>query len=75
MELGDDFIISGNQMQILDNRQKTPLPAIEDREERAAQTDDDPKPFLAFLLSNPNLEKEDLRLLKRKVAELRSREV
>jgi hypothetical protein len=75
MELGDDFIISGNQMQILDNRQKTPLPAIEDREERGTQTDDDPKPFLAFLLSNPDLEKEDLRLLKRKVAELRSREV
>jgi hypothetical protein len=64
-------------MQILDNREKSALPALdeEQREDRGMQTDDDPKPFLAFLLSAPNLEKEDLRLLKKKVAELRGREV
>lgn len=76
LELSDDFIISGNQMQILDGREKSPLPALDERgEERGMQTDDDPKPFLAFLLSSPNLEKEELRQLKRKVAELRGREV
>lgn len=64
-------------MQILDNRDKAPLPALEEppREEQAMQTEDDPKPFLDFLLSAQNLEKEDLKLLKKKVAELRSREV
>jgi hypothetical protein len=73
--MGDDFIISGNQMQILDSREKSPLPALESHEEGGTQTEQDPKPFLAFLLSNPSLEKEDLRLLKKKVAELRGREV
>jgi flagellar biosynthesis/type III secretory pathway protein FliH len=78
--MGDDFIISGNYMQILDGRDKAPLSALEEhfqqaREEREAQTEEDPKPFLTFLLSTQNLEKEDLRLLKKKVAELRGREV
>lgn len=60
MEMGDDFIISGGNMQIIGREQeKSPLPALEEpslqREELGMQTEDDPKPFLAFLLSNQNL--------------------
>lgn len=41
----------------------------------AIQTDTNTKPFLNFLLSAQDIDKEDLKLLKRKIAELRGREI
>jgi len=35
----------------------------------------DTKPFLSFILNNHNLDKEDIRVLKRKIADLRARDV
>ena len=39
----------------------------------AIQTEADRKPFLNFLLSAQDLDKEDLKLLKKKIAELRAK--
>jgi len=39
------------------------------------QTEEDNKPFLKFLLSAQDIDREDLKLLKKKVAELRGREI
>ncbi len=41
----------------------------------AIQTEADNKPFLKYLLSLQDLDKEDMKLLKRKIAELKGREV
>lgn len=45
------------------------------RDSLAMQTEEDNKPFLKFLLSAQDIDKEDLKLLKKKIAELRGREV
>ena len=39
------------------------------------QTEEDSKPFLKFLLSAQDIDKEDLKLLKKKIAELNKREI
>ena len=41
----------------------------------AMQTEEDSKPFLKFLLSAQDIDKEDLKLLKKKIAELNKREI
>jgi len=39
------------------------------------QTDQDNKPFLKFLLSAQDIDKEDLKLLRKKIGELRGKEI
>lgn len=82
LDAGGDFIISPNYIRVLEGEERG-LSQLQESvgnlerqlEEQSVQTDDDPKPFLDFLLSRKDIDKEDLILLRRKVAELRSREV
>jgi hypothetical protein len=75
LDVGGDFIISPNYMRVLGGEERGLSQLQEsvgnlDRqmEENGIQTDDDPKPFLDFLLSRKDIDKEDLLLLRRKVA-------
>ena len=49
------------------------LDADRQSEPIAIQTESDKKPFLNYLLSAQDLDKDDIKLLKRKIAEIRAR--
>jgi hypothetical protein len=44
-------------------------------EVKEVQTEEDNKPFLSFILNNQNLDKEDIRLLKKKIADMRAKDI
>lgn len=77
-------MISGHYSQFIggDKEKKERLSGLsgfsrEDRnlQHREIQTDDDSKPFLNYVLNNRDLDKEDILMLKKKISDMKSKEV